>query len=142
MTKKLSILAIFTMVVAALTAIAARSAQQPPVPAATLVLTNGKVITIDPSAPEAQAVAIRGDRIVAAGSSAEIKRYIGQGTEVIDLKGQLAIPGFVESHGHFTGVGEAQLNLNLISLSDRKACTSASVPAANCVAHKASPAGR
>jgi predicted amidohydrolase YtcJ len=116
MTKKLSILAIFTMVVAALTAIAARSTQQPPAQPATLVLTNGKVITIDPSAPEAQAVAIRGDRIVAAGSSAEIKRYIGQGTEVIDLKGQLAIPGFVESHGHFTGVGEAQLNLNLMKV--------------------------
>jgi predicted amidohydrolase YtcJ len=114
MTKKLSIAIVLTLAVAALTAVAARAIQQPPAQAATLVLTNGKVVTVDPSAPEAQAVAIRGDRIVAVGTSADIKRYVGAGTEVIDLKGQLAIPGFIEGHGHFTGVGEAQLNLKLM----------------------------
>ncbi len=128
MTKKLSIAALVTLFVtlfvthlltatiAALTAVAARALQQPPAQAATLVLTNGKIVTVDPSAPEAQAVAIRGDRIVALGTSADMKRYVGAGTEVIDLKGQLAIPGFIEGHGHFTGVGEAQLNLNLMKV--------------------------
>jgi len=98
----------------AFAALAARANQQPSVQPATLVLTYGKIVTVEASPTEAQAIAMQGDRIVALGTNADIKRYIGQGTEVIDLKGQLVIPGFVESHGHFTGVGTAQLNLNLM----------------------------
>ena len=64
---------------------------------------------------EAQAVASRGGRIVAIGTAAEMKAHIGPKTEVIDVKGQLVIPGFIEGHGHFTGVGAAQLNLNLMN---------------------------
>jgi predicted amidohydrolase YtcJ len=109
-----SIAAVFTLCVAGLTALAARAPQQAPVQQATLVLTNGKIVTVASSPVEAQALAVRDDRIVAVGGTAEIKRYIGPGTEVIDLKGQLAIPGFIESHGHFVGVGQAQLNLNLM----------------------------
>jgi predicted amidohydrolase YtcJ len=89
----------------------------PPAPAvapATMVLTNGKIVTVAAAPVEAQAIAINGDRIVALGTAAEMQRYVGPTTEVIDLNGQLAIPGFIESHGHFTGVGEAQLNLNLM----------------------------
>ena len=88
-------------------------ASQPAVPPATLVLTNGKVVTVETSPAEARAIAITGDRITAVGSDDEIKRYIGAGTEVIDAGGQLVIPGFIESHGHFSGVGEAQLVLKL-----------------------------
>ena len=91
----------------------AACASQPPVPPATLVLTNGKVVTVEASPAEARAIAITGDRITAVGSDDEIKRYIGAGTEVIDAGGQLVIPGFIESHGHFSGVGEAQLVLKL-----------------------------
>jgi predicted amidohydrolase YtcJ len=115
MIKKLSLALALTASVATLTTIAARAVQQPTQPA-TLVLTNGKVVTVDTTPAEVQAVAIRGDRIVAVGSSAEMKRYVGPRTDVIDLKGQLVIPGFIESHGHFTGVGEAQLNLNLMKV--------------------------
>jgi len=113
MMKKISIAVALSLAAAGLTTMAARGGQQTTAPA-TLVLTNGKVVTVDATPAEAEAVAIRGDRIVAVGTSGEMKRYVGQGTEVIDLKGQLAIPGFIESHGHFTGVGEAQLNLNLM----------------------------
>jgi predicted amidohydrolase YtcJ len=88
-------------------------ASQPSVPPATLVLTNGKVVTVEASPAEARAIAITGERITAVGSDDEIKRYIGAGTEVIDAGGQLVIPGFIESHGHFSGVGEAQLVLKL-----------------------------
>ena len=95
-------------------ALGARAAQQAPVPPATLVLTNGRIVTMETAPAEAQALAIRGDRIAAVGSTADIKPFIGSGTEIVDLKGQLAIPGFIESHGHFTGVGQAQLNLNLM----------------------------
>jgi predicted amidohydrolase YtcJ len=87
--------------------------QQPAPVAADLVLTNARVVTVDDSVPQAEAVAVGGDRIVALGSSAELRRYVGAATRVIDLNGQLVIPGFFESHGHFTGVGEAQLQLNL-----------------------------
>ena len=81
---------------------------------ATLVVTNGKVVTVEDSQPEAQAVAVRGDRIVALGSAADIRRYVGPTTEVIDVRGQLVVPGLIEGHGHFTGVGEAELNLKLM----------------------------
>jgi predicted amidohydrolase YtcJ len=88
--------------------------QQSPARPADLVLTNGKVVTVDDTMPEAQAIAIHGDRIQAIGTAADMKRYTGTATEVIDLQGQLAIPGFVESHGHFTGVGGAELQLKLM----------------------------
>ena len=91
--------------------------QNPPAPA-TLVLRNGKVVTVDATMPEAQAVAIRGDRIVAVGSNQAIQAYVGTATEVIDLRGQLAIPGLVESHGHFMGLGQSKLTLDLMDVKD------------------------
>jgi predicted amidohydrolase YtcJ len=99
---------------AGLVALAARAGGQSVTPA-DLVLTNGRVVTVEEAVPEAQAVAVAGDRIVALGTSADMKRYVGPKTNVIDVKGQLVLPGFVEGHGHFTGVGEAQLNLNLMN---------------------------
>jgi predicted amidohydrolase YtcJ len=80
---------------------------------ATLVLTNGRIVTVDSSKPEAQAVAVAGDRIIAVGTNAEIQRFVTPQTRVIDLNGRLAIPGFIEGHGHFSGLGEAKLQLDL-----------------------------
>jgi len=99
-------------VIAPSTAIVSAPPQAEP---ATLVLMNGRILTVEDAAPEVQAIAIRGDRLAALGTVAEIRRYIGPSTEVIDLQGQLAIPGFIEGHGHFSGVGEAELNLKLMS---------------------------
>ncbi len=82
--------------------------------AADLVLTNGRIVTMDDGRPEAQAMAVSDDRIVALGSNDEIAAYVGSDTEVLDLDGQLAIPGFVESHGHFMGVGDANMQLRLM----------------------------
>ena len=84
-----------------------------PLPAADLVLINGRIVTLESSQPEAQAIAIRDDRIYFIGTTAAVKERVGRSTEVIDLHGQLAIPGFIESHGHFTGVGEMKLQLDL-----------------------------
>ncbi len=81
---------------------------------ADLVLRNGNIVTVDDKKPEAQAVAVRGDVIVAIGSNDEIQRHIGPSTEVIDLEGKLAIPGFIEGHGHFMGIGQAKMNLDLM----------------------------
>jgi predicted amidohydrolase YtcJ len=82
---------------------------------ADLVITNGKVVTLEDDAPVAQAVAAAGGKIVAVGTNAEIRKYIGPKTEVIDVKGQLVIPGFIEGHGHFTGIGTAELGLKLMN---------------------------
>ena len=95
--------------------ISAGGGQQPAVDAADLVLTNGKVVTVEEGAPNAQAVAIRGSRIVAVGSSAEIKKHVGPKTQVIDVRGQLVIPGFIEGHGHFNGIGTTELGLKLMT---------------------------
>lgn len=81
--------------------------------AADLVLVDGKVVTLDPERGEAEAVAIRGDRILAVGSSEEIRGMVGPDTEVVELNGRLVLPGFIEGHGHFMGLGNARLTLDL-----------------------------
>jgi predicted amidohydrolase YtcJ len=94
------------------------SASQPAIEPATLVLRNGKIVTVDAAVPEAQAIAIRGDRIAAVGSNDTIQRYVGAGTQVIDLRGQLAVPGLIESHGHFMGLGLSKMTLDLMDVTD------------------------
>jgi len=80
---------------------------------ADLVLTNGKLVTVDPALPQAEAMAVSGGKIIAIGTAKKIGRYIGPATEVIDLGGKLATPGLIDSHLHFTGVGQAKLSLDL-----------------------------
>ncbi|MBN2409601.1 MAG: amidohydrolase, partial [Candidatus Aminicenantes bacterium] len=77
------------------------------------VLTNGKIVTMDEGLPIAEALAAAGDRIVAVGSAKDIKPFIGESTRVVDLEGKLAIPGFIDSHAHFTSVGAAKMVLDL-----------------------------
>lgn len=106
-------LGIFMAIIAAITAPLLAGDEKPGEKPADLVLRNGRVVTVDPARPEAQAVAIRADRIAAVGTNEEIARFIGPRTEVIDLGGKLAIPGFVEAHGHFLGLGHAKTILDL-----------------------------
>lgn len=73
--------------------------------AADLLLTNGHVVTVDPSRPEAEAVAIAGDRILAVGATEQIERLGGPDTEVIDLGGKTVVPGLVDAHLHFPNLG-------------------------------------
>jgi len=80
---------------------------------ADLILMNGKIITMDREIPEAEALAVKGDRIVAVGTSQEIRGYKGDATRIIDLGGNLAVPGLIDSHGHFMGTGKAKMELNL-----------------------------
>jgi predicted amidohydrolase YtcJ len=81
---------------------------------AEVVLRNGKFATMDPAKPQASAVAVRGDTIVAVGTEEEIESYVGSATEVVDLAGRFGMPGFIETHGHFTGVGNAKMQLRLM----------------------------
>jgi predicted amidohydrolase YtcJ len=80
---------------------------------ADLVLRNGKIVTMNPAAPAARAMAVSGGHIAAIGSEDAIQPWIGPKTRVIDLHGMTAIPGFIEGHGHFTGVGEFRMGLDL-----------------------------
>ena len=91
---------------------AGRPGPAPQAPA-DLVLANGRVVTVDERTPEARAVAVRGGRIAAVGSEKDIRRFVGPATQVIDLKGALAIPGIIDSHGHFTSLGASKMILDL-----------------------------
>jgi predicted amidohydrolase YtcJ len=92
------------------------SCSRPSAEPADLVLHNGKVVTVDEAVPGGEAVAVRDGKILAVGSDAEIDAFIGSNTEVIDLEGQLAVPGFIDSHVHFSGIGTSQLQLNLMEV--------------------------
>jgi predicted amidohydrolase YtcJ len=84
-------------------------------PAADLIITNGKIWTVDKSLPMAQAVAVLGDRIVAVGSSADVDAWRGRNTQVIDAGGKLLLPGFNDAHVHFVSGGK---QLDSIQLND------------------------
>ena len=78
-----------------------------------LVLHSGNIVTVDERIGTVQALAARGGRILAVGSNDDIRKLIGDRTKVINLDGRTAITGFIEGHGHFTGVGNATLILDL-----------------------------
>jgi predicted amidohydrolase YtcJ len=81
-------------------------------PAVDTILTNGKIITVDDTFSIAQAVAVRGDRIVAVGTNANITRLAGPSTRRIDLRGRSVVPGMIDNHAHFQEEG-AYWNLEL-----------------------------
>ncbi len=83
-----------------------------------LILRHGKIVTLDPKHPIAQAIAIGGGKVLSTGSDFDMRAFTGPDTRVIDLAGQLAIPGFIEGHGHFMGVGQMKMSLNLRYVKD------------------------
>jgi predicted amidohydrolase YtcJ len=85
---------------------------------ADMVLMGGRIVTMDDANPEAEALAARGQKVVAVGTLEAVSRFIGPDTEVIDLGGALAVPGLIEGHGHFLGVGRAKMQLDLRSVAD------------------------
>jgi len=88
-------------------AIAGVSRAQQPAP--DLVLSNGKIITVDERFTIAQAVAIKGDRIVAVGANPEINQLAGSNTRRIDLMGKAVIPGLIDNHMHLLRAGTTWL---------------------------------
>lgn len=92
-------------------------AQNAPNRVADMLVIHGKVYTLDPKQPWAQAVAIRGGRIVAVGTDAELNSMRGIATKVIDAGGNLVLPGFVDSHIHFF---EGSIFLNRLHLEGSK----------------------
>jgi predicted amidohydrolase YtcJ len=87
---------------------------------ADMVLFNGKIFTVDAAQPWAQAVAVRDGKFVAVGSDADVKKLAGKDTEVIDLRGRLALPGFNDAHLHFANGGLYLLGIDLRPARDEK----------------------
>ncbi|MFT5304292.1 MAG: putative amidohydrolase YtcJ [Mariniblastus sp.] len=83
--------------------------------AADLVLMGGNIYTVDKSQPTAEAIAIYKGRITAVGSNDFIRNFVGNETRIVDLDGKFAMPGFIEGHAHFVGLGESMMMLNLHS---------------------------
>lgn len=78
-----------------------------------LILLNANVYTARDDVPQAEAVAIRGERIVFVGKTHEAKKLAGKDTRVIDLAGKKILPGFTDAHAHIFGIGEREMTLNL-----------------------------
>jgi predicted amidohydrolase YtcJ len=84
---------------------------------ADLILTNGKIWTGDPRPRFVEAVAIRGDRIAAVGTSDEVLKHRDDNTRVVDLQKRLVTPGFIDNHVHFVGGG---FQLSAVQLRDAR----------------------
>ena len=85
---------------------------------ADLVLRGGKVVTLDPAIGEVDAIAVRDYTIITVGTNEQIGAFIGPETTVIELDGQLAIPGFIEGHGHYLSLGRSRQILDLTSIAN------------------------
>ena len=89
------------------------AAAMPEVAPADLVLRGGVVATVDPALGNVEAIAVNGYQITAVGSNDEISAYVGPETDVIELNGRFAMPGFIEGHGHYMGLGRSKQILDL-----------------------------
>src|SRR5215469_9936934 len=93
------------------------SASQAPPASADVVVIHGRIYTLDAKHPWAQAIAIRGERILAVGKDREILRRQNSSTKIIDAKGRLVLPAFTDCHVHFMDGSRA---LRQVALDDAK----------------------
>lgn len=80
---------------------------------ATLLIFGGNIYTVDDTQPMLEAVAVKDNTILFAGSLAEAEQYKNDQTQLLDLNGKTMTPGLIEGHGHFMGLGYNELNLDL-----------------------------
>lgn len=80
---------------------------------AEMAVINGKIFTVSERNPEVQAVAVKDGKILALGTDEEIKKYIGSSTQVLDVKGKLVVPGFIDAHCHLNYGGSTLSMLDL-----------------------------
>ncbi len=81
---------------------------------ADLVIMGGKVATVDNDFTITEAIAVQGDKIIFVGANKDVKKYVGDYTKVIELNGELVLPGLIDSHGHLTGYGKSLEHIDLI----------------------------
>jgi predicted amidohydrolase YtcJ len=80
---------------------------------ADVVFRNGNIYTANDSSPKAEAIAVKGDKIIFVGSDDSVKNYIGSRTRVIDLRGRTVLPGLTDAHCHLMGIGAREMTFNL-----------------------------
>ncbi|GHM99050.1 amidohydrolase [Cytophagales bacterium WSM2-2] len=80
---------------------------------ADLIIRGGKIYTANDASPSVEAVAVKGDKIIFAGSEKEVEQFKNDKTQILDLQGKTMTPGFIEGHGHLLGLGFQELTLNL-----------------------------
>jgi predicted amidohydrolase YtcJ len=83
------------------------------VDSADIIFKNGNIYTANEKTPRAQAIAVKGDRIVFVGSNSDAQKYVGTATRVVDLHGNTVLPGMTDAHHHLSGVGFREMTLNL-----------------------------
>jgi predicted amidohydrolase YtcJ len=79
----------------------------------TTIYTAQKIITMNPRQPNAKAVAVRGDKILAVGSRAEVSQVAGEVARIVDLGAKTVVPGFIEAHSHLQVYGAVSQYLDL-----------------------------
>jgi predicted amidohydrolase YtcJ len=104
---------LFRAAILAFVALHARAYQEARGGPAELIVTGGRIVTLDEAKPEVEALAARDGRILAIGTRAEVEALAGPATERIELHGELVLPGFIEGHGHLLGIGNLKLELDL-----------------------------
>ena len=87
-----------------------------PIPA-DLIVVNAEIYTVDSLKPHATAMAVKDGRFLAVGTEEEMEKYLGSETRRIDLNGQFVMPGFIEGHGHYGGLGQMKMELDLLTTS-------------------------
>ncbi len=83
-------------------------------PVADSIFHNATIYTVEDSLPFAEALAVQGGKVIFVGTNEEAQNYSGTKTSWIDCKANFLMPGFIEGHGHFAGMGELLLNVNLM----------------------------
>jgi predicted amidohydrolase YtcJ len=78
------------------------------------IITGGSIYTMDAANPQVEAIAVKGNTIVYAGTNAAMDEWKNENTKIIDLQGKTLTPGLIEGHGHFMGMGYSELNLDLM----------------------------
>jgi predicted amidohydrolase YtcJ len=87
-------------------------------PTADTIYSGGTLLTMNDAAPAAEAIAIREGKILCVGTQEEVLRFKGKQTRVVDLGGKTMLPGFVDAHSHFSGVGMQAISANLLPSPD------------------------
>jgi predicted amidohydrolase YtcJ len=110
--------------------LAVACAARPPQEAADTIYTGGALVTVNDAQPTAEALAVKGGRILAVGSTADVLAFTGAATTVVDLAGKTMLPGFIDSHGHVFNVGVQAVAANLLAPPDGRVTDVASLQTA------------
>jgi len=80
------------------------------------LIIKGNIITVVNQKPRAEAIGVKGGKIISVGSGSEVEQGVGKATRVLDLKGKTVLPGFIDSHAHPMGTGKNRLGVDLSSV--------------------------